>query len=892
MLSPEHVSVISRVVLLIGGTLLLLTITYRTFLHQDDDPYRCRAVKDTGYWADPVSQVNNLTSHTPFKDWRVKGCIFHEYESEEIRQCMQGRYALTSGDSTTRQVAFGLARLLDERAAIRTRQHMSKHDPINMTYHGVEIQQHWNPFLEQFGRPTHIRKKQEKKFIKQLEFIQEDKELPRGEEHGASLAMFGVGAWFSNADIPIKDSLKRYDAALSNVSDIIGSKRDFITEPMDPFEGVGDQVFFAPPAGPHYNGHDPSKKASKLVASGNVNRFQNFLAEKEKEDYFNFHMLFAIPEMVKDNTTWVDPKITGFHVVNSVAEAKANILLNLRCNAKMDRIMGYPYNRTCCTDYGVKPIAQLALVAAACVYLAACVVGEIMDLATRRDKPRFGWLNMESGGAFTMALLLCYFADRTHLFAKGEKTWSYFDFFLFCAPALVLAIVSIRKSASPRPSADANGVALEVNQPFISRDQAEEWKGWMQVLILVYHWTAAKDSTAIYIIIRLLVAAYLFQTGYGHTTYFIKKKDFSFKRLASVLLRLNLLPCALAYIMGTDYMNYYFSPLCSFWFIIVYLTLAVFPKWNDDTQLLLAKICVSAVFVWLSILATPLNKLVFIVLRLLFNIQWDIDEWEYRVALDIFIVYVGMLTAVAYTRMEQTVRPALTRAMALLGVAIIGGFSYASQSVLKTEYRSWHPYASIAPVLAYIAIRNVSNPVRNYYSSAMAWLGRCSLETYTLQFHIFLAADTHGVLLIDALNKSTADTILDDRWKSLLVVVPVFLWISSATATATANLIKLILSTPEPKAQQIPTEDNEKDEEAAVAGDEYDPDYDDSSAGLLGRPGSAVKKYMKYVPTMSSVIYSIQVRLLLLLLVMWLLNLCYPIPDRSIPDGYTEYQNR
>lgn len=760
---------------------------------------------------------------------------------------------------------------------------MNIHRSFNLTYHGVQTQQHWNPFLEIAGDES------KEKFVEQMDLIREERENPKDpkDRKAPFLTMLGVGAWYSKPSNGYEDPVESLNRAMHNVSEILGPRPgDFLTDAMDPIDGIGDQVFFAPPSGPYYNGDNEERQKERTLMRSYVRAMQDDLAKKSEDD-FNFNLAWAIPGVVTDqNKTFVDPTDTGFHVIDRVAELKANILLNLRCNAVLDSMKGYPYTRTCCTDYGSKPFTQLCLVAFGFFYLAACVVFEVLDVVAKRSKPRFPWLSMDTG-AFVMAVLICYYADRTQLFAKGEKHWSWTDFWALCAPCLLLTLVSIRKSKNP--PARNGALTVEADQPFLSRDQTEEWKGWMQAVILIYHWTGA-GRPSIYIFVRLLVASYLFQTGYGHTTFFLKKKDFGFKRFASVLLRLNLLPCTLAYVMNTDYMFYYFSPLCSFWFVIVYLTLAIGNKHNDDTQLVLSKICISAVLVSFVVLATPLNRWAFVLLRYLCNIQWSLKEWEYRVALDCFVVYTGMLTAVAYLKCKEEIRGTLRFSMALLGLAVMGGYSYASRDVSTGEYKAWHPYISFVPILAFIAVRNISGTVRNYYSTGIAWLGKCSLETYTLQFHMFLAADTYGVLLLDWFNGGD-QTLLGDRWRSLLFIVPMFLWVSSVAATATGNLVKLILTT-SPPPERPSASDMEKDESHNLDDEPY---LDDPNAGLLGRSRSAVSRAMKSIPTtksvrsVTSIATSLQVRILLILVAMWLLNFTYPLPNHHVPDGYTPH---
>lgn len=53
------------------------------------------------------------------------------------------------------------------------------------------------------------------------------------------------------------------------------------------------------------------------------------------------------------------------------------------------------------------------------------------------------------------------------------------------------------------------------------RNQTEEWKGWMQVMFVWYHYFAAKEW---YNLIRVYIGCYVWMTGFGQLLQFVSVK--------------------------------------------------------------------------------------------------------------------------------------------------------------------------------------------------------------------------------------------------------------------------------------------------------------------------------------------------------------------------------
>ena len=347
-------------------------------------------------------------------------------------------------------------------------------------------------------------------------------------------------------------------------------------------------------------------------------------------------------------------------------------------------------------------------------------------------------LTLRAWCELALVLLLFYCCDRTALSAGGAKSYSR-DFFAFLSLALLAAA--------------ALGSTHSCKQPtLLNRDQTEEWKGWMQVLFLLYHYFEAKE---LYNAIRIFIAGYVFLTGFGNFSYYHVRADFSCGRFAQMLWRLNFFVFFACCALNNSYVLYYICPMHTLFTVVIYAALAVRSAANRTgagvaTKLALCLLgCavmwdVPGVFkaVW-----RPLSWLVgYVDPR-----QPALDalhEWQFRTGLDRYVWVYGMLCAYAHPACERSlerldglrgVAKHAARAAVLATCLAIGSIWYTQvYSLPKLAYNAMHPYTSFIPLTLWIVVRNLWPPLRAHYLELFAYLGKITLETYICQFHIWL----------------------------------------------------------------------------------------------------------------------------------------------------------
>lgn len=203
---------------------------------------------------------------------------------------------------------------------------------------------------------------------------------------------------------------------------------------------------------------------------------------------------------------------------------------------------------------------------------------------------------------------------------------------------------------------------------------------------------------------------------------------------------------------------------------------------------LLIAACLTAWFMW-----TPwILESVFNFLAAVANIHWSAKEWAFRVNLDIWIVWLGMFTAYAYIKAKELGIPSLpwfpsaVKASVVLSTLAFGWFFWFEISQpSKFAYNAYHPVVSFVPVLAFVVLRNAHPFLRSVNSKLFMFFGQISLETFILQFHLWLGGDTKGVLLV----------IPGTKWRPLNVVITsiIFVFVSQKASQTTGQITNLLV---------------------------------------------------------------------------------------------------
>ncbi|TLS31587.1 hypothetical protein PpBr36_03356 [Pyricularia pennisetigena] len=651
-------------------------LTQRIFLGRND-PQRCVALLSGGSWP----PHDTLASWRPyFHKWEPRGCRMYEYQPADIYDCLSGRRLVFVGDSTVRQIFYATAKRLNKVVAdemlVEVLVSSNPQHDVELEIDGVSLVFIWDPWLNSTGLATEL----------QNFSPGPPSSTPAGSSTtGTSAALLLVGApglWAARSGG--EDYFELFQRGIDSVRPWLKDGIQ-VDSSVSGYSDLQNRIVVAPVQVPQYWKLAPARAESLTREKiSSMNAYLDALPGQEAS-----HVITAYNEMTRPGTRFAFED-TGIHVREALADRKADILLNLRCNGGLVRqSQDHRNQETCCSAY--EPLRRghyLGILASLIVAVIYIRYSSMQSTPTskyhakrRHDRPAAQRFHMPL--ALLGVILYCYFSDRTQLFPKAAKRLSAGGIAVSLVVGGAVAAASLRRwlpspvpnrssdrkrpcSVPPLKSRQRKFPRLEPDDDpgFLSRELTEEWKGWMQGLLLIFSYQDLSDQLWANKISRLPPAAYLFILAYGHTTYFLRTNDYSFKRVASVIWRLNALPFLVSMAMDADGGLYSFPRLATFWFVIAYCTLGFAQRFNLNPAVVLLKICLAAVAT-ISLLRTDsvFALIGWIISHAVPKVTLDVVAVRQRIELDRLVPFFGMAVAVtahraaiikaSYTRLHE-----------------------------------------------------------------------------------------------------------------------------------------------------------------------------------------------------------------------------------------------
>jgi hypothetical protein len=763
----------------------------------ETDLYHCNKLLHEGQWLDSPDRE---PERRPFHNWRVPGCLLHDYTTPDIAECNEDGQIMFVGDTNVRQVFWATASKLDSFWVSERQQELDKHEDLHLEVGRARVSFLWDPFLNGTGFREELKAYMERN---RPENSVEEKKLHPSNGKRRSVLLFIGGGLFHARHLG-DEYLSAFNHVVDRVAAAMSTTHDRLTSPKNirahGRDGVDDQIFFAPVPDPIVDRLSPSREVT--ITQNKVWAMNDHLQLWSNR---GLNVPWAYREMTSDWPETVGE--SGIHVTDRIAKQMANIVLNYRCNAKSAQKHGYPFSKTCCSAY--RPANWIQVLAT--VLFAPLAALTVYNLLRNPDQRSCIAILADALAVFMLAALYCFIADRTHVFDKIPKEFANIDFRVMLGVTILLCLFSVQIVPAPTSSKVRKKLPESTvqAQPFLPREISDEFKGWMQIYVLVYAYTGASDVMDFYKVFRIFIALYLLLSGYGHAFYFLRTSDFSSKRVFGVVLRFNTLPVLLALATDRPYASYYFAALVTFWFLIVFLTLRIGQKWNESFALLLVKVVLAGLLTTMFIHAQGFLELWASLFGIVFRANINVDDMRFHLGMDKYVVFVGVIVAALDIRIHSILRRThkqlddleyLTKRhfvvhqvlLIVFAIITIPTFLVSMQRAkAKDVYEWWVPYTAWLPALSFVILRNATAYLRARYCASFAWLGRISLEIYILSQHIWLAGDGRGVLRIGF--RYGSGTFLGDRWRDLVILTPILAWLAwkmhEATKVTTAWLL-------------------------------------------------------------------------------------------------------
>eukprot|EP00069_Balaena_mysticetus_P010560 bmy_06977T0 len=575
------------------------------------------------------------------KVWQPHSCMMHKYKISEAKNCLVDKHIAFIGDSRIRQLFYSFVKIINP----QFKEEGNKHEniPFEDKTASVKVDFLWHPEVN--GS------------MKQCIKVWTEDSVAK-----PHVVVAGAATWSIKIHNGSNEALSQYKMNITSIAPLL----EKLAKTSDVYWVLQDPVY-----------EDLLSENRKMITNEKIDAYNeaaiSILNSSTRNSKSNVKM-FSVSKLIAQET--IMESLDGLHLPESSRETSAMILMNVYCNKILK-----PVDGSCCQP---RPPLTLLQKLAACFFTLSIIGYLIFYIihrnAHRKNKP---CTDLESGeekkniinppvsplgillqSFCKLGLIMAYFyiCDRANLFMKENKFYTHSTFFIPIIYILVLGVFYNENTKETK---------------VLNREQTDEWKGWMQLVILIYHISGASTFLPVYMHIRVLVAAYLFQTGYGHFSYFWIKGDFGIHRVCQ----------------GA------FEKIFSLWPLSKCFEL----KGN--------------VYEWWF--------------------RWRLDRYVVFHGMLFAFIYLALQKRQVLS--EGKGEPLFSNKVSnfLLFISVVSFLTYsiwASSCKNKAECNELHPSVSVVQILAFILIRNIPGYARSVYSSFFAWFGKISLEVGTLIF--------------------------------------------------------------------------------------------------------------------------------------------------------------
>lgn len=786
---------------------IILSTSFQYIHRVRHDRYKCRSLLHSGSWA------TSPDANRPFLRWAPDDGTLYEYSRDDTKSCLGGRRIVFVGDSWMRQLFWAAGTHLDhlkqELAILDFHLSEEKERNLVLEAEGLRLEFIWDPWLNSTAVERELAR------LKPVSG-RNDKKHPEAWNDAPALLVVGTpGLWATRHGGPAYMDIFR--AGVDPLYPYMNGDLDppsaaWPASQRHSFDSIPNQLVVVPAPTPHYKQLTPSRK--QTMTPEKFRAMNSYL--RSFPGSAQSHIPWVFNQMMEGNERAYNEN--GIHVAKDVRERALNVLLNVRCNAGLNPSVEGVSSLSCrATEWPTLVQSVIVIVGIVATPLALIKTSSATPTVASTYK---------TVAPLSLGALLCYMTEKTHLFISMNRVWDSTQFIWKLVAFVVLSFATSTPRHTPiRPSPKA--------QPAMPREYSDELKGLLQVVILLYGQYDGDSSLGAYKVFRITVGAYIFLSSYGHATYFLTTKDYSFRRVATVLLRLNLLSCILTFTVSTPWTAYYFAPIISFWFLVTYGVLATQKPSNESVPVLFLKLMAGAVITNLLILQSGPIEILVNVANTILRSSWDGGKIARELAFDSMTPFIGIFSAGLTHRATQlrnhaapapgTPRPNLlsetlddmiaaiagressrfgTGQLAKKIFTVVVAFILALLSFIFSNvvmrYRDTtevcHPLISWVPILAAVYLRGTR---KGSYLAFPAFLGKIALELYLLQNHLWLV--NNGTHILGVWPRSHPASFLSQGmyYFQRAFITVTFIWIAAKCHDAIRSGVGLVLGTPD-----------------------------------------------------------------------------------------------